>query len=382
MDSYDIVVVGAGPAGSLAAMTAARNGARVLLLEEHKMIGIPVQCAEGITYEGLYNIIEPRKEWIASSVEGAIMTAPSKRSFTVHHPKAGYILNRAIFDSDLAIMARESGAKILTEARAISIVPEGIRIRHGKREIDVKAKIIIGADGIRSSIGKITGFDIELSRGNYWLTYQYKLRSRDIRNHYVELFFGRRLAPGGYGWVFPKGEEIANVGVGISSQLTNVHPKRFLDDFIKWRFNKPKIEERMGGRVPSKLMTHFVRDNIALCGDAARLVDPMSGAGIANALLSGKLAGEASARAVKDDNTSILKDYEKEWFRKKGREMRFRMKAKNIFMKLTDDDFELIYETGKKIYGDKIIYGFEALDVAKQIIKLSPRFLKLGRHLI
>ncbi|MCK4328252.1 NAD(P)/FAD-dependent oxidoreductase [candidate division WOR-3 bacterium] len=378
---YDIVVVGAGPAGSAAAIAASKEKVRVLLIEEHKDIGIPVCCAEATSFEEIENFLKPKDDWIASSIDGVILTSPSKRSLIIHHPNAGFILNREIFDRDLALMAKEQGTEVITDSKGISVNSDGIKIIYKDKEIFVRAKIIIAADGISSLIGKKAGLDTELSKKDYWITYQYRLRSKDIRNHYVEIFLGREFAPGAYIWIFPKGEELANVGLAISPLLTKNSPKLFLDKFIKWRFNKVEIEGRSSGRLPSKFMTSIVKDNIVLVGDAARFVDPLTGGGIYNAILSGKLAGEVSIRAIKENDVSILKNYEKEWFKKKEREFRIKIKLKELCMKLTDDDIEIVYDFINKTYGGKTIYSFYILETAKKIITMSPKLLRFTKYL-
>lgn len=379
---YDIVVVGAGPSGSSAAIAASKEGASVLLLEEHKEIGFPVNCAEATSFEGLEDFFEPKESWIASRIDGGIFISPSKRSFIVHFPNAGYILNREIFDRDLALKAKDYGTEIMTEAKAESATSNGVNIRRKNEEIFIGSKVVIAADGVSSQVGRNVGLDTGLSKTDYWITYQYKIRVRDISKNYVELYIGSEFAPGGYLWVFPKGNESANVGLGISPLFMNKPPRSYLDRFIKWRFNSLEIERKSAGRVPSKFTTNLVKDNIALVGDAARLVDPLTGGGIYNAIISGKMAGEAAVRAIQEDDILLLKDYERQWLKKRGREFKIKSKLKEAYLKMSDKDIENFIYFLSKVFDNRTIHRFELLNVVKKGLIMSPSLWRFTRYLI
>jgi digeranylgeranylglycerophospholipid reductase len=375
---YDIVIVGAGPAGSMAGITAAKRGCKVLLIEEHKEIGVPLACGEGISRKRLAEFVNIKSNWIATPIEGAKFYSPSGRSFRVRYPNVGYVLERKIFDRDLALLAAESGCEIKVGVKAIGLTQDGLKTNKG----EIRTKIIIGADGIESRVAKWAGIDTRIGREDFWVAYEYLLGGVDVNVGEIEFMFGEKFAPGGYGWVFPKGNGLANVGVGVFPMLTRKSPKFFLEKIIAQRFKKYNIMGIYNSIVPAKLIKSLVNHNVCVIGDAARLVDPISGGGIGNALLSGKLAGEASAIAIKTNDMSKLKLYEKEWEKQEGKNFRFRFKVRDVFMKLKDKELELLFDFGKQNFGDKTITEINEFEIIKNIIKFSPKLLKLGIHLL
>lgn len=382
---YDVAVVGAGPAGSMTALTAAKKGCKVILIEEHPEIGIPFACGEGISRAWLSKFVEIKPSWIAGSINAARFYSPSRRSFKVNYPEGGYILERKVFDRDLASLAANAGAEVRIGTKAIGLVREAILTNKG----EIKAKIIVGADGIESRIGRWAGIDTSLGKSDFWVACEYLLGGVDVTLGEVEFMTGREVAPGGYGWVFPKGKGLANVGIGVYPKFTTQSPRVFLDKLIHWRFKKYNILGIYKSIVPSKILKTLVKANVCIVGDAARLVDPISGGGIGNALLSGKLAGEACAFAIKSGDASVganghspLQLYEKEWEREEGKNFRFKSKVRDVFMKLTDSDLELLLDFGIKNFADKTIGEINEFEIIKNIITFSPKFMKLGIHLL
>ncbi|MBI4722228.1 MAG: NAD(P)/FAD-dependent oxidoreductase [Candidatus Stahlbacteria bacterium] len=375
---YDIAVVGAGPGGSMAALTAAKEGCRVILIEEHPEIGIPLACGEGISKEWLSKFVDIKPSWVAATIDGACFYSPSNRSFRLSYPQVGYILERKIFDRDLASLAADAGCEVRVNTRAIGLTKDGVMTNRG----EIRAKIIIGADGIESKIGKCAGIDTRVNKADFWVACEYLMAGLDVMLGEVEFMTGKEVAPGGYGWVFPKGKGLANVGVGVYPLLTNKPPKFYLDKLIDWRFKKYSILSVYKSIIPSKILNSLVKDNVCLIGDAGRLVDPISGGGIGNALFSGRLAGKAAAMAIKENDISKLKIYEKEWEKEEGKNFRFKFIARDVYLKLTDADLELLFDFGAKNFGNKQMTEINELEIIKNIVTASPRFLKLGARLL
>ncbi|MGZ4869323.1 MAG: NAD(P)/FAD-dependent oxidoreductase, partial [Halobacteriota archaeon] len=153
---YDIIVVGAGPAGAFAAATAAPE-CDVLLIEKRQEIGDPVRCAEGISKEGLSKFLRPQKKWIANKIARARIFAPDGTRLDVSEelagPEVGYVLERKIFDRDLAKGAARAGADVVVRTRATGVITEngfirGIEARHLGESLEIRASVVIAADGI------------------------------------------------------------------------------------------------------------------------------------------------------------------------------------------------------------------------------------------
>lgn len=386
---YDIVVVGAGPSGSMAAKVAAEQSASVLVVEKKRAIGVPVACAEGISKPVLDSLVVPRPSWIASEVVGAIVTTPSGRSCKIEHPDAGYILERKVFDRDLAAMAVESGACLLTNAEAIGLLSEnhrvvGVFVSHRGKKSAVRSNIVIGADGVNSRVARWAGIYGELSPEDYHACAEYLLGSIEVDLGYTEFIGGNDIAPGGYAWVFPKSETTANVGLGISPHVSKKKPFEYLDELVEKRFPYASKLETMSGTVPTSPAENLVTDGVMLVGDAARVSDPITGGGIANGLFSAIIAGRVAARCSKKGSVSrkALSQYEKEWNQKHGKDLRFRAMAREVFLKLTDDDLEKVFDFVEKYFRGKVLRELRPRQLVVPLIKSSPRFLALARHLM
>ena len=388
---FDCIVVGAGPAGSMAARTAAENGIRVLLLEKDPVIGIPLCCAEGISVAGMHQFFNPDPRWISAKINKLTLTSPSGYKLHFDHPDAAYVLDRKLFDKDLAIQAGAEGAQIKVNSCAVGLIKndgkiEGLRVKENGEEKEYSAKVIIGADGIESRVGRWAGVKTFLELEQMDSGFQYLVVSEEIDGECMEFHVGEKLAPGGYVWVFPKGENCANVGLGISPALApDLKPKELLDEFVTRRFRKFSVAEIMMGGIPTFSRKNvYVKDNLLLVGDAGRIVDSLSGAGIANALLSGRIAGLVASQYVKGKNLPVefLKKYEKELLKERGRELRFYSFCRNVFLKMKDEDLDAAVLFLTNYLGGKMIKGIDPFAIVKAILKSDPRLLRLLKHVV
>lgn len=378
-DEYDIAVIGGGPAGSTAAYFAASSGAKVLILEKKPVVGIPQLCAEGISTSGLRDVFpDVHPNWISAGIEGAILVSPSGRRLTVQHPKAGYILERRVFDRDLFAKAAQAGATTITSAQARSIVWKddyivGVEYEHLGTKRTVKCHAIIAADGIESHIARWIFPKDRLSQKEIHVAAQVVMAGVDVQPGYPEFHVGNNIAPAGYAWVFPKGEGIANVGLGINPSVKSAEGKtawELLRTFINFRFgNEGRIIEIASGNVPTaKRLPKIAYRNVLFVGDAGRLTDPISGGGIATALLSGKIAGELAAIAIENKKPerieSALDEYSRLWDKAKGRQMAFYSRGKEVFTRLPDSELEGICDFIDEQFGHD---SFDAIDIPAAI---------------
>ncbi|MEX0737018.1 MAG: NAD(P)/FAD-dependent oxidoreductase, partial [Bacteroidota bacterium] len=163
-DSYDVIVVGAGPAGSTAARFAAAGGASVLMLEKDRDVGYPVRCGEAVSHEGVVQFIEPDDRWIAARCNRFRLISPSGQSVIPRLDGLAYVLERRIFDYELAKLAVKEGAEVVTKAYVYDLMRnngtvEGVRATIKDRKVEIKGKVVIGADGVESRVGKWAGID-------------------------------------------------------------------------------------------------------------------------------------------------------------------------------------------------------------------------------
>jgi len=370
---YDVVVVGAGPAGSMTSRYAAAGGAKVLMIEKRQEIGSPVRCGEGIARHFLdeCNIPFDRK-WVAQEVKGAKVVSPCGNVFKIDEKHAGnevgMVVERDIFDKTLAKHAAVAGAEIWVKTTATGVLMEdgkvtGVHVQRMGESFDIKAKVVVAADGYESQVGRWAGFKTLLKAEDVTATLQYRLTNiqpdEDFPS-YCEFYLGSD-APGGYVWIFPKDECTANVGIGLSLDRLKdpAEAKGYLD---RWIAKDPRLKKAQfldmvtGGVSTCAPIDETVRDGIALVGDAARLIDPITGGGIGNGCRAGRILGEVLGEASNTGDWSLgqLMKYEKGW-RAILEEGLFRnWMAKNKLVTLTDNDFDLIIGTLAEVGVEKL----------------------------
>jgi len=354
----DVLVVGAGPGGSIAAKFAAQNGMRTLLIEKRQEIGSPVRCAEGISTHWLSECgIEADPRWISTSPEAARVFSPDGRCFMMRADRAGnevgIVIERQLFDKALAADAGRAGAQILLKTSATDVIRDngavsGVVAKSFGDDIEIRARITIGADGFESQVGRWAGIHTGLKANDVVTTFQYLLTNVDCDPRYCDFYIGS-CVPGGYIWIFPKGRDTANVGLGV--QLTKLKGKAEAKGYLdRWIASQPKYAKgkplaMIAGAVSTnKPLPKTVTDGLMLVGDAARLIDPLTGGGIMNACTSGKMAGEIAAQAVNKGNVSekFLQRYEKAWRKRLAKHLERNWMAKEKSSGFDDDTINSI----------------------------------------
>ena len=361
-DRYDVVVIGAGPAGSVTSRFAAENGASVLMLERDREPGIPVRCAEGVSHRGIAPFIEIDKRWIANQIDVAKLHAPNGESAYMYNNGTGYVLERRIFDTALGDLAVKRGVHLITKADALDLVWNnnkiaGIKYKYFGKIRTVKCNMVIGADGVESRVGRWAGIKTAVRLEDINTCVQYTLSDIDVENNACEFYFGSTISPGGYIWVFPKSENTANVGIGLAGHLAHEKgPKEYLDEFIEKHFPDAKITYTVFGGVPiSATLKEIVRDNIMLVGDAARQVNPITGGGVVQGMLAGSIAGKVTAEAVKTRkfDAKFLKKYHREWDKRLGNTLKTMFELKERFLRMNDEKLNRIIKFCQKIPRDE-----------------------------
>ncbi len=358
MPDYDVVVVGAGPAGSMTAKWAAKGGAKVLMVEKRQEIGSPVRCGEGISKTWLNGVgVKLDKKSVAREVKGARIVAPNGKAFYLSEKMAGnevgIVIDRVFFDKLLAKDAVKAGSDLMLKTAAVKLLRSGekvvgVRVKSFGQTKDIKAGCVVGADGYESQVGRWAGIDTSLAPRDITSCFQYRLTNIKHEADYCEFVLGSK-APGGYIWVFPKDEETANVGIGM--QLTKLKSqgdvKKHLDKFIEGdpRLRKGRPLELVSGAVSiCAPIDKTVGNGVLLVGDAARQIDPITGGGISNSCKAGKVAGEVLAKATKERNFSeqSLRRYEKGWRDLIENNLYRNWMAKEKLVTLSDDTFNKI----------------------------------------
>ncbi|MGZ7160232.1 MAG: geranylgeranyl reductase family protein [Methanobacterium sp.] len=387
----DVLVIGAGPSGSSAAKHAAMGGARVLMIEKKSEIGAPKRCAEGVSKDGLINLgIEPSSRWVTSEIEGVRLVSPGGidvwlNQDTVKLPEMGYVVERKVFDKHMAMDAARAGADIMlkTLAKGLERKDGHVIVKAEKmgQEIEIKAKIVIGADGPESRVGRWGGLRTATKPKDMESGAQFEMVGLEMEDpNSLEFYFGS-VAPGGYAWVFPKGEDIANVGLAIISTLTDKSAYEHLVDFVKTcptTKNATAVELNVGGDPVGGIIKKISTDNLLVVGDAAGMVNPLTGGGIISGMQGGLIAGEIAAAAIEDDDISAkrLSKYDERCRKEIGDSFKKYMKARDYLESLSDEELDSI----AKAFNETEFERISTTELLKVLVKVSPKaLLKLGK---
>lgn len=385
MEEYDVSVIGAGPAGVMAAWTAARQGAKTLLLEKEPNPGRK-PCAEGILSEVLDDAeVFPRPEFALNHISGAVLYAPDEKK-RVDVGGEGYILDKPVFLKHLALRAENAGAEMSTGTTIEGVSRNnGHLVLNGKKGSDsfaVKTRVAIGCDGTGSILARHY-----FKRNNYHVIAAFQYAMKDCRiedESKLEIFIGHKKAPAGYIWIFPKGHQSANVGIGLKGSGA----KQLLDKFIQEHpsnFSAASIERSQAAPVPvGGEIEDYVGDNMMLCGDAAGQVIPLTGAGIHTSLVAGKIAGQVAGKAVKEGDVSSkrLRIYKEMFDGLWAEKIANSLKALESFERFSDEELNIItdYLDGQDLI--EMAHGFSPSRAVSLIVRHPILAMKVAHQLL
>lgn len=361
---YDIIVVGAGPAGSMAARFAAEKGVSVLVLEKDRDVGYPVRCGEAVSKAGVEEFITPDKKWIASEIDKFSLVAPDETEVVLQFSDTGYILERRVFDYELAKTAAVAGAEILTRTYVNGLIMEngkvsGVKYEYRGETREVRAKVVIAADGVESRLGRWAGLKTHIDFREMECCAQVTASNISVDPNTCYFYFGRDVAPEGYLWVFPKGDHTANIGLGVSGITGKKRSAlSFLNEFMEKNYPSAPVLTSIAGGVPcSVTLAKISSPGIMLAGDAARQVNPLSGGGIISGMIGGSIAGRIAAEAIHRNKPDHILSYDKVWNERLGKRHEVFNRIKNGIYNFTDEKFNNIAHSFEKVAPDKRSLG-------------------------
>lgn len=296
---FDIIVVGAGPAGLMSAHLCIKQGFSVKVIEEHNEIGLPVQCS-GLISSNLSRLVKIENSYVEHKVRGALLHAGKQTLKLEKKGTAAYVINRHEFDKTLAEPIRNI-ISMEERVRAISINKNNASVITSKGRYE--ASVVLGCDGPNSLVRNSFG-----ERPQERVTGLIAITREKNRSPYVEMWYDKRLAPDGFLWKIARGEKTE---YGMFSSKPRFQT---LESFFGI-----KRYEKGGGLIPFGFhKTYF--DRTLLIGDAASQVKPWSGGGVIYSLTAARIAAKVIAEAFSrnDFSEDFLRKYEKQWHRKFG----------------------------------------------------------------
>jgi len=383
MTNYDVIVVGAGPAGLVCGRKCAEFGLKTLIIDRKQEIGVPKRCAEGLAKVWINMTgLEEDPVWCLQKISGAVVYSPTGKSFDIPVDAYGYVIERKIFEKKLAEKAIEKGCKILLKSFVTDLLKDGEQItgvKIGTEEIT--SKVVIAADGIDSQVGRMAGIQTVNPLTEVDSGYQYEMANLNFgKADRIHLFFGQEVAPRGYVWIFPKSETVANVGIGIKGDCEKT-AKFYLDKFISENnniFKNASILEINAGCIPvGKFVDKPYVPGLMLIGDAAHMVNPIHGGGIGTGIESALIAAKHAKHAIEMDNVSNFKPYFDEWIETRGKEHLKVLKVRKFFEHLSDKDLEELAD----ILDSKTLLdlaGGKKFDVFLKILTKKPDILLIA----
>lgn len=387
----ECLVIGAGPAGSMAAKELASRGIETVVIEKKQEIGAPKRCAEGVSKHSLEKLgIKVHELGITRVIKGAVLYSPSGKKVVMDgQGMEGYVLERKVFEKYLASEAIKEGARYMIKTQATDMVRENgkwkISIKNLDGEDEIKAKLVIGADGVESKVGRWAGLKTLNRLTDYHSGMQFEMAGVNADMNYIHLFFGNDVAPLGYAWIFPKAFS-ANVGLGVLEKGAKMRAydylKKFIEEHEEIFKNASPVEINSGG-VPVAHFTEMAADGVMLVGDAAQLVNPIHGGGIVRAMHSSIMAAEVAEEALKENNLSKdrLMKYENMWNEEYEEKTNKLLKLRSFLEKLNDKDFELLADIleGEDIFQltqAKLSFFLKKLVKRPSLLRLATKYLK------
>jgi digeranylgeranylglycerophospholipid reductase len=362
MRTYDVVVVGAGPAGCMAAKYAAKAGASTLLLEEHQEIGEPVHCAGLLSKRALEESeLRSNGTFIAAEITGAVVRSPSAELLLESPEQHAFAVRRNLFDRELANASQDAGVEIRLASRVKGLQRGGGTVRLATATAsgsdELRARVVIGADGVRSTVANLAGLKVT----------QRSLTCVQVEGAYetgtasfAEILVGKSIAPGFFAWTIPlEADGTARIGLCLDKKCA---PQANIARFLTHLLTKhPSITKRSGesrqcrtaGAIPlprapdlagrwPRTVSIASETGILLVGDAAAQIKPLSGGGVYYGMKCGKLAGEIAARACLSGDFTVLNEYERRWRAELGKEIAVGLKIHRLRCVLRDEDFDTI----------------------------------------
>jgi geranylgeranyl reductase family protein len=379
---WDVAVIGAGPSGCFAAWQIALSGFKVLIIEEHQEIGVPVQCA-GLISPRVLELAGVDKSVVINEFTGLNVYSPLGANLHLESNKESPLaINRTAFDQQLAARAENAGVTVVKGLKVDGIqrIPDGYRLTatDHNRTVAMDTKLLIGADGSHSKVAR--WLDLNCNNPNA-VMYSVDAEMESLDTHLISVFLGQKIAPGWFGWIIPLNSKTCRIGTGYAFTQPKYSAEHYFQEMVKLYkqiFRNLKIISCSGGTVPLGLMPKICSPHAMLVGDAASQIKPISGGGIYMGLKGAQICGQVAVEALNEGDLSEIKlsKYQKLWEMEMGEEITCAMSHRECFMDFSDEDIELILRFLNKPLNKKLVLKYGDMDypshLAKKLLRLGP----------
>ena len=372
----DAIIIGGGPVGSYAALNLAKLGVKVTVFEEHPEIGLPSHCAGHLSIRSLSAMgLYPLPEGI---VENTFSTAnfysPAGTKFSLHLSRpVTAVINRARFDQYLAWQAELAGARYVLKSRAKSLIisddfVKGVNIQRNRvKEEKAYSKITLDAEGISSRLLKQAGLTGLEPKGLVYAVEAEVENVQDVERDAVEVYFGKNYSPGLYGWLIPRLDGTAKVGLATNKGNPRdfLHQLMFKHPVASKQLKKAKITKMgyhaisLGGPIDKTYANGFLA-----VGDCASQVKPTTGGGVIFGLTCAKIAAETASEAIKqgDISADFLRIYQKRCSDLLGFDFNVMLRLRRFLDSLSDDKLDEMLRVCGKLGVDKALGDVDEID--------------------
>lgn len=389
-DAYDVIVVGAGPAGSVAARKFAETGYSTLLIEKRQEIGVPVRCAEAVGQHSTEVFIPIDEKWVRAHISHYSVVGTDLNRVTVRPSEPTLIVDRKVFDWELAHLAAKAGAEVRTRTQANGLMRDAggnlcaVRISSGAQHWEVRTKLVIAADGTESQVARWAGLKTVPPMSDYYSGFQYLLGNigGKITSNICEYHLGNSQAPGGYLWVFPKGEDVANVGIVITAdRAAEVSAQTWVDRFVEKHFpNAARLGAVAGGIPATGALKKMVADGVMAVGDAAHQADPLTAGGIGLGMFGAEMAAQVGIKALESGDLSAkaLSEYETLWHQRFGKMHNALYSLRKMVAKMEDERLDGLIHTASSLPLEEMSLG----QIVMSLFRHHPLMLVQAQVLI
>lgn len=357
LPQYDIIIIGAGPAGLSAGRTVLSAHPRPAVLIVDKVVPWerPIACAEGVWTDQFRKALDVKPGWIRYYINTVVLHSANGSAISHTARNAGCIIDRARIQSDMASDCASLGAEIKLDARVRSIG----RVINGLREVrfadgaSAVARAVVDASGPVAGLGK--GEDLVCKPADLEPAYFVIADTTAIASDEIHIYLGSAIAPGGYGWAFPRGKDTANIGMVLGNAWrSKVNIREKLDALLATHFPNARITHRYAGPIPCEGKPGVLAaSRLFKAGDSASTVNPFTRAGIVEAVESGALAGTYALRTLSASTEkracAYCKEYGKKWYAAMGKKHEKLAKAKDALVRIPDADYNAAFAALSKI---------------------------------